>query len=69
MIIVLLPAYNEEESLPNLMPKIKPTLSDIDEDCRVIVCNDSSRDRTSETLKEYADKMPVRSLSTRSTGV
>ena len=59
MIIVLLPAYNEEESLPRLMPKIKDTLGDLEEGYKVIVCNDGSRDRTREMLEEYAKAMPV----------
>lgn len=59
MIIVLLPAYNEEESLPKLMPKITEVLGDVEEGYQVIVCNDGSRDRTSEMLQEYAQTMPV----------
>lgn len=51
MIIVLLPAYNEEESLPQLMPKIKNTLSSLDEDYRVVVCNDGSSDSTQQLLE------------------
>ena len=56
MIIILLPAFNEEESLPTLLPKIKQIM---DEDYRVIVCDDGSSDRTAEMLTEYAEDMPL----------
>lgn len=65
MIIVLLPAYNEEESLPTLMPKIEQTLGCLEEGYQVIVCDDGSRDRTSEMLKEYAETMPVEVIEHR----
>lgn len=62
MIVVLLPAYNEEESLPRLMPKLKATLDSLGEDYRVLVCNDGSRDSTQEMLEGYANDMPVEIL-------
>lgn len=59
MIIVLLPAYNEEESLPRLMPKLKQTLSGMQEGYKIVACNDGSRDRTQAMLEQYAKEMPV----------
>lgn len=59
MIIILLPAYNEEESLPNLMPKLKKTLTAMNEDYKILVCNDGSRDRTQAMLERFALEMPV----------
>lgn len=59
MIIVLLPAYNEEESLPRLMPKLQQVLSQMGEDFRILVCNDGSKDRTLEMLERFACEMPV----------
>jgi len=59
MIIILLPAYNEEDSLPRLMPKLKQTLSHMDEEYRILVCNDGSKDRTQAMLEEYAREMPI----------
>ena len=59
MIITLLPAYNEEESLPNLMPKLKKTLTAMNEDYKILVCNDGSRDGTQMMLERYAQEMPV----------
>lgn len=59
MILVLLPAYNEEESLPRLMPKLQQTLSLMGEEFRILVCNDGSRDQTQAMLEQYASEMPV----------
>jgi dolichol-phosphate mannosyltransferase len=59
MIVVLLPAYNEEESLPRLMPKLQNTLSAMGEEFRILVCNDGSRDRTQELLDSYSESMPI----------
>lgn len=59
MILVLLPAYNEEESLPRLMPKLKQTLSSMNEGFKILVCNDGSKDRTQTMLEEYAKEMPL----------
>lgn len=59
MIIVLLPAYNEEDSLPRLLPKLQATLSNIGEEYRILVCDDGSQDRTQEMLESYAASMPI----------
>lgn len=59
MIIVLLPAYNEEVSLPRLMPKIRDVLTGAGEEYRVIVCNDGSRDGTEEVLREMSSEYPL----------
>ncbi|MBT7741632.1 MAG: glycosyltransferase, partial [Opitutae bacterium] len=59
MIIVLLPAYNEEESLPALMPKLRIVLESMTEDYRVLVCDDGSSDHTREQLLSYAKEMQL----------
>lgn len=59
MILVLLPAYNEEESLPQLMPKLQQTLSGMGEEFKILVCNDGSKDGTQAMLEEYAKQMPI----------
>ena len=59
MILILLPAYNEEESLPRLMPKLNKTLQDMGEAYRILVCNDGSRDNTQTMLEAYAQEMPL----------
>lgn len=59
MIVVLLPAYNEESSLPKLLPKIASTLAGGNTEWRVLVCDDGSIDRTGELLTHYAARMPI----------
>ncbi len=60
MIYILLPAYNEEESLDYLLPKIdKAFKEDMKLDYHIIVCDDGSRDKTAKMLKEYSEKLPM----------
>ena len=59
MIIVLLPAYNEEQSLPTLLPKLKNELEQKKDGYKVIVCDDGSIDNTGKLLDKYADEMPI----------
>ena len=59
MIIVLLPAYNEEKSFPPLMDKLEDALEKTGLDFKLLICNDGSSDRTSEILTEYADRLPI----------
>jgi dolichol-phosphate mannosyltransferase len=59
MIIIILPAYNEEKSIPSLMNKIKLTLFDSNEDFKIIVCNDGSTDKTQEILESYTQLIPL----------
>jgi dolichol-phosphate mannosyltransferase len=62
MIVVLLPAFNEEDSLRVLLPKIAAALGD-PTDWRVVACNDGSRDHTGALLAEYAAGMPIEVIS------
>lgn len=62
MIIVLLPAYEEEHSLPPVLRKLKATLEQLGEPYQVIVCNDGSKDATDELLARYAKEMPIEVL-------
>ena len=50
MIWILLPAYNEEQSLPKLLPKIRKELNKSRMEFRIIVVNDGSTDKTAEIL-------------------
>jgi dolichol-phosphate mannosyltransferase len=59
VIVVLLPAYNEEQSLPGLLPKIAAVLGAESVTYRVLVCNDGSRDRTGELLARYGRELPL----------
>jgi len=59
MIHILLPAYNEEDSLPRLLPKIHAMLTEMAEPYRILVCNDGSRDHTQALLDEFAQRLPL----------
>ena len=59
MIVVLLPAYNEEHSLPALLPKIATTLGASNGTYRIVVCDDGSRDGTAEALVKFAATLPL----------
>lgn len=64
MIYILLPAYNEEESLDFLLPKIDNAFkSDLKLDYHIIVCDDGSRDKTAEKLDFYSKKLPMTIIS------
>lgn len=59
MIIVLLPAYNEEASLPALAPQLRASLDAMGEPYRIVVCNDGSRDRTAQVLADLVRDYPI----------
>ncbi len=59
MIVVLLPAYNEEASLPRLLPKLRDELSNFAEPYRIVVCNDGSSDATAEVLAKWQEMIPL----------
>jgi dolichol-phosphate mannosyltransferase len=54
-IYVLLPAYNEEHSLPILLDNISSTLDDY----KVIIVDDGSTDNTMQIAQEYSSKLPL----------
>lgn len=60
MNFVILPAYNEEDSLHPLLNKISEAMSRLDSDYTIIVCNDGSKDKTGEILDEYSAKLPIK---------
>ncbi len=49
MILILLPAYNEEQSIPRLMSKLQNSIDSIEEEFKIIVCNDGSNDQTRDS--------------------
>ncbi len=59
MIIVLLPAYNEEISFSPLIEKLTDVLNQIGTDFKIIICNDGSIDNTSGLLEGYSLKFPI----------
>jgi len=56
LISLLIPAYNEEESLPFLYDRLKIILKEIDYDYEILVINDGSKDNTLKYLKHLRDK-------------
>lgn len=59
MIWILLPAYNEEDSLPNLLPKIKEIFKEKNIDFRLVIVNDGSTDGTAKIISEYSIALPI----------
>ncbi|MGD8863710.1 MAG: glycosyltransferase family 2 protein, partial [Myxococcales bacterium] len=57
---VVLPTYNESESLPVIVPRIVETLRDAGLDGEVIVVDDDSPDGTAEVAHGLAERYPVR---------
>lgn len=55
MIWIMLPAYNEQTDLPQLLEKLSIALADVD--YRLVVVNDGSTDRTSEILSKYKGRL------------
>lgn len=63
MIWILLPAYNEEDSFPPLMDKLRQTLGELGAAWRVVVVNDGSKDATTSVLERYRDSVPLEVLT------
>jgi len=59
MVIVTLPAYNEEQTLPTLLERIREAMEENAIEYRVIVVNDGSTDGTGETVDRMRDTMPL----------
>ncbi len=59
-VAVVLPAFNEEKDLPNLLARIRETLTAQPFKYQVIVVDDGSADRTAEIAREAAAAMPLR---------
>jgi len=56
---VLLPAYNEEDSIPRLFPKIRSAFEARAHDYRIVVVDDGSVDRTAQRLEEMRGEYPL----------
>ena len=57
-ISVVLPAYDEEESIPRTVAGAVQTLERLGSDYEVVVVNDGSRDRTAQVVQELAQANP-----------
>jgi dolichol-phosphate mannosyltransferase len=58
-IIVVLPAYNEEANIGNLLRRIFESLTDERMGFSIIVVDDGSSDRTQHILEEYGRDFPI----------
>lgn len=58
-VFYVLPAYNEEESLPNLLNRISNLKSSNDVAIKIIVVNDGSTDNTALVTKESASNIDL----------
>jgi dolichol-phosphate mannosyltransferase len=59
-VIIVLPAYNEEDNIPGLLQSLAEALPDAFLDFQIIVVDDGSSDRTAEILKEHESIMPLK---------
>ena len=62
MISLIIPCFNEEESLPLFYPEATSVLRQMNCDYELIFVNDGSRDRTLEILKELSEKAGLSGL-------
>ena len=57
-LIIVIPAYNEEENIENVVAQWHPIVEITGEDSRLFVINDGSTDRTQEELDHLQGKYP-----------
>jgi dolichol-phosphate mannosyltransferase len=55
---IVVPAYNEEENLPEFFTRVIPVLESVTSDYEIIFAIDPCRDRTEELLRDYAKASP-----------
>lgn len=60
MTTIILPAYNEEQSLPQLFASIRRSLDEAGGDYRIVLVNDGSQDRTGEVARAHGGDLPLR---------
>jgi glycosyltransferase involved in cell wall biosynthesis len=59
VLYICIPAYNEAETIGVLLWRIRKVFQEYSREYEVLVYNDGSTDATVETLKPYADVMPL----------
>lgn len=62
MIIIFIPAYNEEQNIEKLLREIEGVLSGIDVEYHIMVVDDGSTDRTGEILDGLSKELPLEVL-------
>ena len=62
-VIVALPAFNEEESLPELLERLGESFADSNLPYEIVIVNDGSKDATASIVEQFARQMPVHLLN------
>ncbi|NLG02426.1 MAG: glycosyltransferase family 2 protein, partial [Clostridia bacterium] len=55
---IVIPAYNEEETIKQVIDDWYPVVEKISPDSRLLIINDGSRDQTYEIMQQYAKTRP-----------
>lgn len=55
---VVIPVYNEEVNLPNLLPRLLPVMENLKSPYEIILVDDGSRDKSLSIIKKYAADYP-----------
>jgi dolichol-phosphate mannosyltransferase len=63
MIYVLLPSYNEESGLQEVLPALIDIAASYKEPMRVVVVDDGSKDRTSEVVRSFEKKLDLKLIT------
>ena len=58
LLSIVVPVYNEEQTLPKFLAAIRPALSEVTEDYEIIFAADPCTDRTIEILREENERDP-----------
>lgn len=56
---IVIPAYNEEESITETIDQIEEAFSNVNIDHEIFVVNDNSKDNTLQVLEQLSQKYPV----------
>ena len=59
MLWIMIPAYNEENDLPLLLPKVHNALKSRNLAHRIVVVDDGSRDKTAVILEQFKETLPL----------
>lgn len=62
-VFVILPVYNEEQSLPTLIPRILKTMQSSQYPYLIVACDDGSRDHTSQLFNELSKNMNLHMIT------
>jgi dolichol-phosphate mannosyltransferase len=62
-VLVTLPAYNEEESLPELLERIGEAFADSHLPYEIVIVNDGSKDATAQIIEQYSLQMPIHAVT------